>query len=151
MITPWALRAARAVAAAGLGVDAYVHLNLASLYAEGGGTINEGLLFRAEAAVAILAALAIAVSARRAVCLAALAVAASAVAVMLVARYVDVGVIGPFPDFYDPVWFPEKLLAAYAEGAAAVAALGAVLLPRTARQRPPGPARRTDQAMTRSE
>jgi hypothetical protein len=100
VITPWALRAARAVAAAGLGADAYVHLNLASLYAEGGGTINEGLLFRAEAAIAIVAALAIAVSARRAVCL---------------------------------------------------AALVAVLLPRTARQRPPGPARRSDQAMTRSE
>ncbi|MDR0343288.1 MAG: hypothetical protein LBI49_09210 [Nocardiopsaceae bacterium] len=92
MITYWALRAARAVAAAGLGVDACVHLNLASLYAEGGGTISEGLLFRAEAAIAIVAALAIAVSARRAACLGALAVA-----------------------------------------------------------RPPGPARRSDQAMTRSE
>lgn len=151
MITVWALRAARAVAVAGLGADAYVHLHLAPLYAEGGGVINEGVLFRAEAAVAILAALAIAVSSRRAACLAALAVAASALAVMLVARYVDVGAIGPFPDFYDPVWFPEKLLAAYAEGAAAVAALGAAALTGAAATRPPALVRRAQQAMTRSE
>ena len=43
-------------------------------------------------------------------------------------RYVDLGPQGPFPDLYDPVWFPEKLLAALAEGAACAAALaGAVI------------------------
>lgn len=63
--------------------------------------------------------------------LAGLAVAASALAVMLVSRYIDLGQIGPFPDLYDPAWYPEKLLAAYAEGAATVTALaGAISRPR---------------------
>lgn len=54
----WSLWAVRAATAAGLAIDAYVHLHLAGLYAEAGGTINEGVLFRIEAAVALLAAFA---------------------------------------------------------------------------------------------
>jgi hypothetical protein len=125
----WSLRAARAATAAGLAIDAYVHLDLAGLYAEAGGTVNEGVLFRVEAAVALLAAAAVVAIGRRICYLAALAVAGSALAVMLVSRYVDLGQLGPFPDLYDPVWFPEKLLAAFAEGAACVTALaGAVIV-----------------------
>jgi hypothetical protein len=124
----WRLRAARIVVAAGLALDAYAHLNLASTYAEAGGLVDEGVLFRGEAAVALLAAAAVVVTGRRGCFLAGFAVAVSALAVMLVSRYVDLGVIGPFPDLYDPVWFPEKLLAAIAEGAAGLAALIAVVL-----------------------
>jgi hypothetical protein len=125
----WSLWAVRAATAAGLAIDAYVHLDLAGLYAEAGGTVNEGVLFRAEAAVALLTAAAVLVIGRRVCYLAALAVAGSALAVMLVSRYVDIGQFGPFPDLYDPVWFPEKLLAAFAEGAACVTALaGAVIV-----------------------
>jgi hypothetical protein len=119
---------ARIATAAGLAIDAYVHLHLASLYAEGGGAINEGVLFRAEAAVALLVTAAIIATGRRVCYLAGLAVAASALAVMLVSRYIDLGQIGPFPDLYDPVWYPEKLLAAYAEGAATVTALAGVIM-----------------------
>ena len=108
----WALLAARIVVAAGLAIDGYVHLNLASTYAEGGGVVSEGLLFRAEAAAALMAAIAVSVTSRRFCYLAGFAVAVSALAVMLVSRYADLGAIGPFPDLYDPVWFPEKLLAA---------------------------------------
>jgi hypothetical protein len=122
------LRAARIVVAAGLAVDAYVHLNLASTYAEAGGPVNEGVLFRAEAAVALLAPAAVVVTGRRGCFLAGFAVAVSALAVMLVSRYVDLGALGPFPDLYDPVWFPEKLLAVFAEGAAGLSALIAVVL-----------------------
>jgi hypothetical protein len=124
----WSLWTIRAVTAACLVIDAYVHLDLASLYAEAGGTINEGLLFRAEAAVALLTAAVVVAIGRRACYLAGLAVAASALIVMLVSRYVDVGALGPFPDLYDPVWFPEKLLAAVAEGAATVMALAGVII-----------------------
>jgi len=124
----WSLWTARIAAAAGLAIDGYVHFDLASQYAEAGGTINEGVLFRAEAVVALLAAVAIIVIGRRACYLAGLVVAGSALAVMLVSRYVDLGQIGPFPDLYDPVWFPEKLLAAFAEGAACVAALAAAII-----------------------
>jgi hypothetical protein len=55
----WSLLAVRAATAAGLAIDAYVHLDLAGLYAEAGGTINEGVLFRVQAAVALLAACAV--------------------------------------------------------------------------------------------
>lgn len=128
----WSLWSIRAVVVAGLAIDAYVHLDLASSYAEAGGTINEAVLFRAEAVVALLAAVAIAVTGRRAAYLAGLAVGASALIVMLVSRYVDIGPLGPFPDLYDPVWFPEKLLAAFAEGAASVMALaGAIIITTT--------------------
>jgi hypothetical protein len=78
--------------------------------------------------VAVLVAVAVIATGRLAVLLAGLVVAASALAVMLVSRYVDIGPIGPFPSLYDPVWFPEKMLAAYAEGAATVTALAGVIL-----------------------
>lgn len=118
----------RIVVAAGLAIDAYVHADLAGTYAETGGTINEGILFRVETVVASVAALAVLVTGRRLAYLFAFVVAASALALMLVARYVQLAPFGPFPDLSDPVWFPEKLLAAYAEGAAALAALGGFLL-----------------------
>jgi hypothetical protein len=132
-----ALWAARIATAVGLAIDAYVHLDLASVYAEGGGTINEGVLFRVEAAAALLAATAIIAVGRRVCYLAGLAVAASALAVMLVSRYIDPGQIGPFPDLYDPAWYPEKLLAAYAEGAATATALaGAIMTALAGKSRP---------------
>jgi len=133
----WSLWLARTVTAAGLAIDAYVHLNLAPAYAEAGGAVNESVLFRAEAVVALLAAAAVVITGRRGAYLVALAVAASALAVMLVARYVDVGPIGPFPSLYDPTWYPEKLLAAFAEGTAIAAALaGATITGIAGRSRP---------------
>ena len=117
------LRAARIFVVAGLAVDAYVHLNLASTYTAAGGVINEGVLFSAEAVAALLAALVVASYGNRVSYLAGFAVAASALAAMLVSRYMDLGAIGPFPDLYDPVWFGQKILAAFAEGFASLAAL----------------------------
>jgi len=136
----WPLRAARVAAAAGLAIDAYVHLDLAAEYAESGGVINEGVLFRIEAVMALLAAVAVIASGRLAALLAGLLVAGSALTVVLVSRYADLGPIGPLPNLYDPVWYPEKLLAAFAEGAASAAALaGAIfigLARRTAKRSP---------------
>jgi hypothetical protein len=133
----WSLWTIRVATAGGLAVDAYVHFDLAALYAEAGGAINEGVLFRVEAAVALLAAIAVLASGRRVGYLAGLAVAGSALAAMLVSRYVDLGQLGPFPDLYDPAWFPEKLLAAFAEGAACVTALAGVIITRPGRKSPP--------------
>ena len=124
----WPLRTARVATAAGLAIDAYVHFDLASVYAESGGAINEGVLFRIEAVVAVLAAVAVIAMGHPAALLAGLAVASSALTVMLVSRYVSLGPISPFPDLYDPVWYPEKLLAATAEGAATAAALAGVIV-----------------------
>ena len=97
-----------------------------------------------EAAVALVAAVAVMAIGRRVGYLAALAVAGSALAAMLVSRYVDLGQLGPFPDFYDPVWFPEKLLAAFAEGAACVTALAGAIIIRPGKKSPPiaGPRQR---------
>ena len=52
-------------------------------------SINEGVLFRVEAAVALLAAIAVVVVGRRICCLAAFAVDVSALAATLASRYVD--------------------------------------------------------------
>ena len=63
-----------------------------------------------------------------------LAVAASALAAVLLYRYVDVGALGPLPDMYENTWqVPGKLLSAYAE-AAAIGLAGLGLL--THRKRP---------------
>jgi hypothetical protein len=127
-----AVAAAGLIAAAGLVIDAFVHLDLASTYSEIPAPVNEGILFRVEAVLALLAALVLLIPARRPArrltFLLGLTVAASALALMLVSRYVDIGAFGPFPDLYDPVWYPEKLWAAFGEGVAAVAALAGLLL-----------------------
>jgi len=119
---------ARLVAVAGLAADSYVHFDLAGTYSETGGVISEGVLFRAEAVVALLAAIAIVATGRRASYIAALIVTSTALAAMLVARYVDLGAIGPFPDVYDPVWFPEKVFAAVSEGLAGLAAAAGIAM-----------------------
>ena len=124
----WALWTARIATAAGLAIDAYVHFDLAATYAESGGAVNEGVLFRAEAVAAVLAAAVVIASGRLAALLAGLVVAGSALTVMLISRYAFIGPIGPFPSLYDPVWFPEKVLAAFAEGAACAAALAGAII-----------------------
>ncbi len=117
----WRLPAA-IVAAAGLVVDAYIHLDLASNYDPvATSTLSQGDLFRAEAAVAIVAALALLVRVRFYTAAAAFVVAASALAAVLVYRYQDIGSIGPIPSMYEPVWFTEKSIAAIAEAVSAVA------------------------------
>lgn len=123
-----AVAAARLITIAGLGIDAWVHLDLASTYSEAEAPINEGILFRAEAVLALLTALVLIFSARRLSFLLGFAVSASALTLMLVSRYVDLGSLGPFPDLYDPVWFAEKLWAAFGEAAAGIASLAGILL-----------------------
>ena len=56
----------------------------------------------------------------------------------------DIGPIGPLPNLYDPAWFPEKLLAAFAKGVAIGTALaGAIIAGRAGKTRrgdgPPQP------------
>jgi hypothetical protein len=123
-----AIVAVSLIAVAGLSIDAYVHLDLASTYAEAQAPINEGVLFRAEAVLGLLTAFALITSRRRLPFVLGFAVAASALTLMLVSRYVDLGPIGPFPDLYDPVWFPEKLWAAGGEAAAGIASVAGILL-----------------------
>jgi hypothetical protein len=112
------------VAVCGLGLDAYVHLDLASRYAPiKTSTISQATLFRIEAVIAILAALAILFRPRRYTAALATLVAGSALAVLLIYRYADIGSIGPIPSMYEPVWFTEKLVAFWSELAATVTSL----------------------------
>jgi hypothetical protein len=126
---PFALRV---VAAAGLAVDAYVHADLASSYPAG--FLGEQNLFLVETGVALGAALLVLTSSRRRVYLAAALIAASALAAVVAYRYVDLGALGPLPDLYEPVWYPEKVVAATGEAVALAAS--ALLLAGT--PSPPG-------------
>lgn len=120
--------ALRALIALALLVDAVVHLDLASGYqlsAPSG--IGAGNLFRLEAVAAVGAAVFILVRGSRTSYAVAFLVAASALAAVLLYRYVNVPAFGPFPAMYEPLWFPKKALATIAEAVAAVAA-GTVLL-----------------------
>ena len=107
----------RVLAVAGLAVDAYVHWHLAHGYSSIGRDISVGAVFRAEAGTAVLAAVGLLVSDRRAVWNVAGVVAALALVAVVVYRFVDIPAFGPFPSMYEPAWFPEKSLAALAEGA----------------------------------
>lgn len=127
--TWWAIRAVlTVVVVAGLAVDAYVHFDLASTY-QGvkSHTVSQGDLFRAEAAVAVLAAAALLARPRRYTAAIAFLVAAAGAAAVLLYRYVDVGAFGPLPNMYEPIWYPKKTLSAWAEGVAALAALALLI------------------------
>jgi hypothetical protein len=119
------IRALGVVTAALLAIDAYVHLHDAGLY-DGGTGITEGALFRVEACVAVVVALALLVRPHPIVWVIALLVAAGAAGAIYLYTYVDVGALGPLPNMYEPTWaLPGKRLAAAAETAAtATAALG---------------------------
>jgi len=114
----------RVVTAAGLAIDAVVHLQLAPTYqlaAPAG--IGQGNLFRIEAALAVLAALWVLIRGSRAAFAAALLVAAGGLVAVLVYRYFQLPAFGPIPAMYEPLWFFKKSLTAVAEAVATVAAL----------------------------
>lgn len=113
--------ALRLFAAAGLAVDAAVHLHLAERYDRVTATVSEGTLFRVEGALALLAVALVVLWRRFAGDLYAWAVAAGGLAALLLYRYVDVGALGPLPELNEPVWFTEKTVTACAQAVAAVA------------------------------
>ncbi|MFD5562657.1 hypothetical protein [Kitasatospora griseola] len=128
---PLLRRALQLVTAAALAVSAAIHADLAPGYDVIGAHLTQGTLFRLEAAVAALAALLVLVAGhRRAVWMFAALVSASALGVLLLYRYVDVGAIGPLPNMYEPAWFPEKTTTAIAEAVATVTAIAGFLTTR---------------------
>jgi hypothetical protein len=110
--------------AAALGVVAVVHWQNAPAYDGVGASVSQGALFRAEAALAVAVGLLVLVRPQKRSWLAALLVGASALAAVVLYRYVDVGALGPLPDMYENTWqVPGKLPSAVAEGAAVVLAV----------------------------
>jgi hypothetical protein len=112
-----------AVVVAGLGVDAYVHLHLASTFDPIRGTISQGQLFRVEGYAAMLAAAFLLIRPGRPSAAVAALVAGGGVAAVVLYAVVDVGPLGPLPNMYDPTWPALKTWSAVAEAAAALAAV----------------------------
>ena len=111
----------RLIAATALATDALVHVTNARYYDLPHGLLTEGNLFRAEALVAGAAALFLLARPTPRIWTLTFVVAASALAGVLVYRYVDIGAIGPFPNLYEPSWQPPgKILSALGEGAASL-------------------------------
>lgn len=125
---PAVLVALRLIIAAGLAIDAYLHLAVASDYDVIPGTISAGMLFRVEAIVAIVIAILVLVFPGRIAYVLAFLVGASAFAAAVINTYVDLGAVGPLPNLYEPVWFTEKAASAIAEGVVALAAAAAFLI-----------------------
>jgi hypothetical protein len=128
---------ARVIVVVGLAYDAYAHLDLAGKFDANIAMISQGMLFRVEAALAVLAALMVIIIRRWVAVIFAMLVAGSALGAVLLYRYFDLGVLGPIPDMYEPAWYPEKTLSAIAEAAAVLAAGVLLLLLRS--QRGPHP------------
>ena len=119
----------RLVVAAGLIIDAVVHLRLAPGYqlADPAG-IGQGNLFRVEAVVALVAATYVLLRGSRLSFALASLVGLSALAAVVVTRYLQVPALGPIPSMYEPVWFFQKSLSAAAEGVAGCLALFAAVV-----------------------
>ncbi|MDQ6849117.1 MAG: hypothetical protein M3070_03870 [Actinomycetota bacterium] len=133
VVVRWALVAITVI---GLAVDAYTHFHLASMYAfNKTSVVSEETLFRIEAVLAILAALAVLIRPNGLTATIALLVAAGGLALLLIYRYVDVGKIGPIPDMYDPGWFKEKVISALGEAVAMVGSLGLLVASMATRRR----------------
>jgi hypothetical protein len=114
----------RGCTAAALIVDAVVHWRDAPFYDVSNEALSQGHLFRIQAAVAIVVAVAILVWPRRLVWGIAFLVAATAVGAVVLYTYVNVGSLAGLPNMYEPSWGPPgKLLSAIAEGAGALFAL----------------------------
>ncbi|WP_030172125.1 hypothetical protein [Spirillospora albida] len=116
----------RVLVAAGLAVDAWVHWRFAPDMAPGpnapGGTIAGDDLFRAQAIVAVVAAVLVLAWASRWTYAFAFVVAASAAGAVVLYYYVDVGRLGPIPAMHDPSWYADKTISLAGEVVAALAA-----------------------------
>ncbi|MGH3854619.1 MAG: hypothetical protein ACRDR6_14200 [Pseudonocardiaceae bacterium] len=106
----------------GLGYDSYAHFDLATGFDANTAVISQGMLFRFDGVLAALAALAVLLIRRPASALFALLVAGGALSAVLFYSYVDLGALGPLPNMYEPIWYPEKTLSAIAEAATVVSA-----------------------------
>ena len=125
-----------ALTAVGLTVNAVIHLQLATPFdAIAGSLASQGDLFRIQAAVGILS-IVLLVAARRAWATAFAALIALGGLGMLVASTLvplDLTGLG-LPYLFEPIWYSDKVIAALAQGVAAVAAILLAALQRRGRR-----------------
>ena len=129
------------VAAAGLAIDAYVHLHIAHRYMPiTTGTVNQGVLFQIEGGLAIAAAIWLLIRPTWLSAAVGFLVAAGGAAALLVYGFVNVGKIGPIPNMYDPAkyWSWDQKFSLGAEIGAAVVAAALLTLTVAQRRRRPG-------------
>ncbi|MDP9406985.1 MAG: hypothetical protein M3P95_03605 [Actinomycetota bacterium] len=127
----------RVLAAAALGVSAYLHIVLAQGPLVSGGQVTLAGLFLAQAVVAGLVALWVLVRPGGLGWLAALAVGGASLAALVLSVYVRIPAVGPFPVLYEPQWYGDKVAAAVAAAVATVVAGVALLRRGAARGRKP--------------
>lgn len=127
----------RLLGAAALGVSAYVHLRIAlerpPLYADGQVTLSGMFILQGLAALAVVAW--VLVRGDRLAWLAFGVVALASLVALVLSVYVQIPAVGPFPTLYEPLWYPDKYLAAASAAAAVAVAVIAVLLLRRPRGR----------------
>jgi drug/metabolite transporter (DMT)-like permease len=108
---------------AGLVVDAWTHFDVAHLYTfNRTSTVNEGVLFRVEAVIALVSAALILARPNALTATFAALVAGGGAALLVLYRYVDVGKLGPLPNMHEPIWYDEKVVSLIGELVAFVAA-----------------------------
>lgn len=113
----------------GLGVDAYVHLHIASSYRlVRTNELSQTDLFRLESGLAILAGVWLVLRPSRLSAAVAFLVAAGGVAAVTFYYYIDPGQLGPIPDMYEPVWYADKTRSLQGEALASVTSLLLVAL-----------------------
>lgn len=112
---------ARVVVAGMLGVDAVVHGQLAVQGWTGWRPVTRAQLFVLESTAAVLALVAVLVSARALVWVVAGLVLLGGLFAVVLTRYVDVPAVGPVPSMYEPLWYWQKTCSALAEGLGALA------------------------------
>lgn len=132
------LLAAAVCAAVGLTVSAFVHVTLAGPFDANVGTIaSQGVLFRVQAVIDVLAAALIVIRPRRWASLIVAVVALGGLALILVTVAVplDLTAIG-LPYLFEPSWYQNKIVAAVAQGVAALGALVVTLGAEREKSRP---------------
>lgn len=119
------VRAAAIWAAIGLAVSAYIHLTLAAPFDANTGTlVSQGGLFRIQAVVDVTAAALVVIRPRRWTGLLAAVVALGGLGLIVITVYapLDLTALG-LPYLYEPSWYQDKVVAAVAQGLAAIGAL----------------------------
>jgi hypothetical protein len=124
-----------ALTGAGLIVNAVIHLQLAATFdAVTGSLLSQGDLFRIQAAAGILITVALVIARRAWVAAIAVLIAVGGLGMLVLTTLVplDLTALG-LPAIFEPVWYSDKVIAALAQGLAALAAAALIVVKRRRR------------------
>ena len=124
-----------ALTGAGLIVNAVIHLQLAATFdAVAGSLLSQGDLFRIQAAAGILITVALVIARRAWVAVIAAVIALGGLGMLVLTTLVplDLTALG-LPAIFEPVWYSDKVIAALAQGLAALAAAALIVVERRRR------------------